>query len=186
MKRQIVKLTADHTSDFLQLHSDQNEAGWCFCVAWWAVTWDGWSERTAAANRQLRMDLWKRGEYDGYLLVVDDAVAGWCQVGQRDRLAKLSQQFALAPDADTWAITCFLIAPPYRGQGHTAYMLDSILADLAEQGVKHVEAFPRRGDDLDVYDLWNGPEAMFIRRGFLVVQDDPARPVLRLSLDPET
>ena len=186
MNRQVLRLDAAHTADFRRLHSDENQAGWCFCVAWWVSTWEGWSARTAPENRQLRKALWQRGHYDGYLLYIEDSVAGWCQAGRRDRLSKLTQQFALAPDPDVWAIICFLIAPIYRGQGHAAWLLDHVLRDLKKRGANIVEAFPRRGADLDIDDLWNGPEQMFLRRGFTVAQDDAVRPVLRLSLEVES
>lgn len=184
--RQVIRLDAAHVADFWRLHSDENQAGWCFCTAWWVPTWEGWSERSTEDNRHLRANLLQRGEYDGYLLYIDGAVAGWCQVGQRDRLRKLTRQFDLAPDPDMWAITCFLIAPSHRGQGHAAWLLDQVLNDLRARGAKAVEAFPRRGNQLDTLDLWNGPEMMFRQRGFAVFKEDPIRPVLRLSLRPES
>lgn len=168
--------------DFFRLHSAEHDAGWCFCAAWWVPTWDGWGARTADQNRAARERLLDRGQYDGYLLYVDDAPAGWCQAGPRDRLPKLVRQFGLAPDATTWAITCFFIAPAQRGQGLARHLLAAVLDDLRDRGVRRVEAFPKRGADLDALDVWNGPEGMFRRAGFQVVQDDPARPVLALEL----
>ena len=123
------------------------------------TTWDGWAARSAAENRQLRTNLWQRGQYDGYLLYVDGEIAGWCQVGPRDRLDKLTQQVSLAPDPAAWAITCFMIAPAHRGQGHAAWLLDHVLSDLKAQGVTIVETFPRRGDDLEVDDPVERPGA---------------------------
>jgi ribosomal protein S18 acetylase RimI-like enzyme len=169
-------------ADFFRLHSAASGAGWCFCAAWWVETWAGWGDRTAAKNRAVRDGLLDRGEYDGYLLYEEADPVGWCQVGPRDRLTKLTRQFALTPDPAVWAITCFLIAPAYRGQGLAAQLLDAVLADLRDRGVRRVEAFPKRGADLDTLDLWNGPEAMFRQAGFAVVQDDPTRPVLALDL----
>jgi hypothetical protein len=58
-------------------------------------------------------------------------------------------------------------------------------ACLPRRGAARLDAFPRRGADLaglDVLDLWNGPEAMFLATGFEVARDNPARPVLRLAL----
>lgn len=152
--------------------------GWCRCVAWWVPTWDGWAERSAAENASLRASLCARGEDDGYL-AYDDAGApiGWSQVGPRDRLEKLVRQFALPPDPTTWAITCFVIPPAARGRGVASRMLDAILADLPSRGARRVEAFPKRGQT-DAGGLWNGPEPMYLRAGFTVVQDDPVRPVL--------
>lgn len=176
------RFDASRRADFFRLHSAAHGADWCFCAAWHVPTWEGWGERTAAENRAVRESLLDRGEYDGYLLYVDDEPAGWCQVGPRDRLPKLVGQFGLTPDAEAWAITCFLIAPAQRGQGLAGQLLRAVLADLRARGVRYVEAFPKRGADLDALDLWNGPEGMFRRAGFRVVQEDPAGPVLTLDL----
>jgi len=181
MQKEVYRFEAARRDDFFRLHAAANDAGWCFCVAWWVPTWEGWGERAAVQNRELREALCERGEYDGYLLYVDGQPAGWCQAGPRDRLAKLARQFQLAPDPAAWAITCFQIAPAYRRQGLAAYLLDEVLHDLHARGVRRVEAFPKRGADLDMGDLWNGPEAMFRAAGFTVARDDPQRPVLALE-----
>lgn len=182
-RRTVVRWDASRRADFARLHCDANDAGWCQCVAWWVPTWAGWGERTAAENHALRDRLCARGEYDGYLaLEPDGAPVGWCQVGPRDRLEKLVRQFGLAPDPETWAITCFVIVPAARGQGVARLLLTEALADLRTRGARRVEAFPKRGDALAVGDLWNGPEALFRAEGFEVVKEDPVRPVLGRSI----
>jgi ribosomal protein S18 acetylase RimI-like enzyme len=181
MRTEVHRFDASRRADFFRLHNDANGCGWCLCVAWWTPTWDGWGDRTAEENRRLRESLLDRGEYDGYLLYVDETPAGWCQVGARDRLDKLARQFDLAPDPATWAITCFQIAPTYRRQGLATFLLAEVLRDLRQRGVRRVEAFPKRGDWLEVEDLWNGPESMFRAAGFRVMRDDPKRPVLALE-----
>ncbi len=182
MSGQVRHLEASLLDDFFRFHCDANQGGWCHCVAWWVATWEGWGDRTAAQNRELREQLFARGELDGYLLYEAGEPVGWCQVGPRDRLEKLRQQFALEPDPQVWAITCFLIAPRMRGFGHASKLLDQVLEDLRGRGVRFVEAYPKRGTGLTPLDLWTGPESMFRRRAFQVVHDDPARPVLSLDL----
>jgi ribosomal protein S18 acetylase RimI-like enzyme len=184
-KFHVVRFEASRTADFYAVHSAANGADWCYCTAWWTPTWDGWGERSAEQNRAARSDLLRRSQYDGYLLYVEEKAVGWCQVGPRDRLAKLVEQFQLQPDPGAWAVTCFLIAPSYRRQGLAAQMLNEVVRDLRHAGVKRVEVFPRRGRELDEYDLWNGPEDMFLEAGFEVVVEDPARPVLALDLGAE-
>ncbi len=49
------------------------------------------------------------------------------------------------------------------------------------RGASSIEAFPKRTAK-DAGEMWNGPESIFQRAGFLVVHDDPVRPVLRLQL----
>ncbi|MCP3916432.1 MAG: GNAT family N-acetyltransferase [bacterium] len=152
----------------------------CHCVAWWVPTWDGWGARTEEQNSALRQKLYDRGEYDGYLAYDGDEPVGWCQVGARDRLEKLREQFELAPDPHTWAITCFYVRESSRRSGVARTLLWRILDDLPEQGARRVEAFPKRGHS--VGEMWNGPEALFIEHGFQVVREDALRPVLALEL----
>ncbi len=182
MSRYVKQFNRASVDDFYRLHSRKNDAGWCFCAAWWVESWEKWSDRTVDENRNLRNNLLARGEYDGYLLYIDHEPIGWCQVGPRDRLRKLAQQFQLEPDPETWAITCFLIEPNHRRSGLAAYLFRQVLADLGQRGVKRVEVFPKRSPDIDAMDMWNGPESMFLKAGFEIVQDSPDRPVLAIEL----
>jgi GNAT superfamily N-acetyltransferase len=179
----VLPFSPELEADFYALHGPANEAGWCYCVAWWVSTWDGWNQRTAAENRRLRQSLLDQGQHDGYLLYVDGQPAGWCQAGPRDRLTLLVRRYQLPPDPETWALTCFFIAPSFRRQGLAGRLLHGVLADLAARGVKRVEAYPKRGQELDEVQLWTGPEAMFLGAGFEVAQDDPRRPILARSLE---
>jgi hypothetical protein len=33
MPREVRRLTAENRADFFRLHSEEHDAGWCFCVA---------------------------------------------------------------------------------------------------------------------------------------------------------
>ncbi len=178
----IVRFQAGVEADFWGLHSPEHGCGWCFCSAWWVPDWEGWADRSSDQNRSIREELLARGEYDGYLLYRGNQPIGWSQVGPRDRLIKLRQQFNLELDPQAWAITCFLIHPGYRRRGYARSLLMAILGDLSSRGAKRVEAFPRRGIDPEPPDLWNGPEAIFVEAGFEVIVDDPVRPVLACAL----
>lgn len=176
------RLDASRCADFLRLHCDANGLGWCRCVAWWVPAWEGWGERTAEQNLALRESLFERGELDGYLAYEGREPVAWCQVGRRDRLEKLTRTLALEPDPSVWAITCFAVAPRARGRGVASTLLARVLADLARRGVRRVEAFPRRGEELDAADLWNGPAAMYAAAGFELAREGSPRAVLALEL----
>ena len=177
------RLTPELEDAFFAFHSNRAKGrGWCFCCAWWVPTWDGWGERTALQNRELRGSLFARGELDGYLLFDEESPVGWCQVGPRDRLAKLVRQFDLTPDPATWAITCFLVVPEARRHGVARALLEGVLADLPARGALRVEAFPRSGANLDALGMWNGPAALFAAAGFEVVQAGESRDVMALEL----
>jgi GNAT superfamily N-acetyltransferase len=168
--------------DFFRLHSEENGCGWCFCAAWWVPTWEGWSDRIVEENRELRNELLEQGHYDGYLLYSEDQPIGWCQVGKTGRLEKLVEQFSLFEVKEAWAISCFLIAPQFRGQGMASFMLKEIIEDLQGRGAESVLAFPKAETGLDQLDMWNGPLAMYLEAGFSIWKEDPIRPVLLLDL----
>jgi GNAT superfamily N-acetyltransferase len=184
---EIRRMTPATRDDFYRVHCDANGTGLCNCVAWWVPTWDGWDERTAGQNRVLRDALFDGGEYDGYLLYVDGEPAGWAQVGRRDRLEKIVRQFDLPPDPGTWAITCFTIIPTYRRRGLARRLLRAILDDLRTDGngIGRVEAYPRRGADLEPEEMWTGPESIYLAEGFTITHADTRRLVVGIELAPD-
>ena len=181
-ERKVLRFVPGMEADFWALHNAEHGCGWCYCSAWWVPDWEGWAERSDEQNRKVREELLSRGEYDGYLLYRGGQPIGWSQVGPRDRLIKLCQQFDFKPDPETWAITCFLIHPDYRRRGFARSLLQGILGDLPARVVRRVEVYPRRGPDLSPGDLWNGPESLFLEAGFQEIKDDSVRPILQLEL----
>ncbi|HEY3251060.1 MAG TPA: GNAT family N-acetyltransferase [Ignavibacteria bacterium] len=170
MNIRIKKLSEKYKTDFFRIHSGDDR--WCNCTAWWVKTWDGWGDRTAEENLMLREELFDKGEYDGYLLYIDNTPIGWCQCVKRDRLEKLTNQFNLTPSPDAWAITCFLIKPQFRKQGLSQKFLDLILNDLEKNGIKHVQAFPKCGFNLPDGEVWTGPENIYLKAGFVSETDN--------------
>jgi GNAT superfamily N-acetyltransferase len=182
MQVSVHRIDATRRRDFYELHSEKNGHAWCFCVAWWVDGFDGWGERSAADNRALREATFDRGDYDGYLLYADGEPAGWCQCAPLDRLEHLRSRYDLAPDPNVWAISCFFIAPAFRGRGLARRLLADVIADLRERKIAEVQAFPLRGKDLPVEDLWKGPEALLRELGFAILRDDERLPVYHLTL----
>lgn len=179
------RLDMSTRADFFKLHSKTNDCGWCCCVAWWVPTWDGWSDRTAVQNRLLRQQLFDHGEFDGYLYYDDKTPIGWCQVGPRDRLQKLVKQFALSPDPDVWAITCFLVLPSHRRKGMARSMLEAVLEDLKSRAVTRVQAFPKQTESEDPLEHWCGPVQLFQEVGFRQTSAVGAPLIFEYSLDRE-
>jgi GNAT superfamily N-acetyltransferase len=172
----IRRLADDCVDDFMRLH--ESCGGGCFCAAWWVPTWAEWGERSAEQNRDLRRDLIARGETDGYLFYLDDRAVGWCQVGRRDRLAKLVAHYGLDPEPDVWAITCVLLLPAHRHEGHARRFIELALEDLRSRGVERVHAFPIVATGLPDDEVWTGPVRLFESLGFTVLRAHERLPVL--------
>lgn len=184
MKIETLPLEKARIADFYRVHSKANGADWCFCTAWWVPTWEGWGDRTAEENRAFRDSLFAQGMYDGYLLYADDEPVGWCQCGKRDRLTKLVESHGLQPDSDVIAITCFFIAPRYRGHELAHRLLQGVLRDLQNKGEKRVQAFPCHRQGLPPEDVWTGPESLYQQAGFRRVKKCEKRTVMELRLFP--
>jgi GNAT superfamily N-acetyltransferase len=167
---------------FYHLHSKANEADWCYCMAWWTSTWSEFAERSSEQNRSLREELFAAGQNDGYLLYINDEVAAWCQCGVRDRLPKLLETYALEPESETFAFTCFLVTKKWRGRGVAHQLLCRSLEDLTARGVNRVQAYPRRGVLLTDDDAWQGTERLFQRAGFELIRDHESWPIYQLDL----
>jgi len=177
----VERFAPERLADFDRVHSDERGAGWCKCVAWWVPTWDGFGARTAEQNASLRRDLCERGEWDGLLAYDGDDAIGWCQVGPRDRLQKLVSQLGLPADPDTWAVTCFLVAPGWRRRGVARALLAAAVRAARDAGARRIEGYPAAGGSFDDDDAWTGTASMFDRAGFAVAVD--SRPRLVVSLD---
>mgnify|MGYP002713159325 CR=1 FL=1 len=175
-------LDAERVPDFYRLHCDRHDTGWCFCVAWWVPDWETFAERSAEENQAERQRLFDQGEFDGYMLYDGEEVVAWAQVGRRDRLEKLRDNFGLPPDPEVHALSCILVRPDRRGQGMARRLLQGILVRLRERGVKRLQAFPKSHDELDALEAWTGPRGLFVREGFRLIQQGEVRAVYECGL----
>lgn len=124
-----------------------------------------WRERRAAM-----VALFGVGAAFGYLGYVDGRPGGWVNAAMRGfQLARRGDD-AEPPDRHVVAITCFNIAPPYRGHGLAAALLDRVIADAASRGARWVEAYPLNdGHGVEVVNF-RGPRSLYDSRGFEVVK----------------
>lgn len=86
-------------------------------------------------------------------------------------------------DQDVIAISCFGIAPPYRGHGLVPRLLQRVLDDAASIGARWVEAYPFSDQDDVDEDNWLGRAAILAAHGFEAVETLAGQSVMRRRID---
>jgi GNAT superfamily N-acetyltransferase len=178
----VERLTPERESDFVAFMQRNEDGAWCWCSAWWTPTWEGFGDRTAEQNRGLRDSLFADGIHDGYLAYAAGAPIGWMQAGPRDRLTKVLDDFDLPAEEGVWAVTCFNVLAPCRGQGVARRLLATAVEDAKASGATAVEGYPRHGTGHEPGEVWTGPESLFLGAGFTELSRGPRRAVWRLDL----
>lgn len=142
-----------------------------------------WAARTAADNRRDMSAGITEGKVTGLLAYADGKPVGWCNYGVTTMLSGVMHKLGLsAGDHEAvGSVACFVIAPPYRGHGVAARLLDSAIDRLRQRGVRAVEAYPRRLED-SAQANYRGPLGMFLRAGFELHRETDKNLIVRKTL----
>ncbi len=125
-----------------------------------------WRAARAQSAERLRC-----GTTFGYLAYAGGKAAGWVNASLRSetRLFQDVDPEGPAP-ASVIAISCFVIAPPFRRHGIAAALLDRVIADAAARGAQWIEAYPHTKPEEGAAGHFRGPRAMYDARGFQPVE----------------
>lgn len=189
-------VTEDRIADWLELFDHTGFAGnppWasCYCTEPHLLHPDGsydppgedprWQER-----REAMLTMLGNGIAFGYLAYAGGDVAGWVNASLRSNQALHRRgEGADVPDPRVVAVSCFVIAPPFRRHGVAATLLDRVISDAAGRGATHVEGYPFKPKDPQPglppdAGEYRGPRAMFEERGFEEVAERERDWVMRL------
>jgi GNAT superfamily N-acetyltransferase len=166
-------VTADRVDDWLQLFDHDVFAGFpqwsaCYCTEPHLYTGEEGSNRgTWRDKRATMIERFASGTVQGYLAYVDGRPAGWVNASTRDEYALFRRNDD--EDVCTIGVSCFAIAPPYRGHGVSKALLDRVVADAASRDAHWIEAYPfndGRGNDNPDF---RGPRQLYDERGFTEV-----------------
>ncbi|MGW5365775.1 N-acetyltransferase family protein [Actinopolymorpha pittospori] len=145
----------------------------------------GIEQRPWRQNRELMISLLRSGRAYGYLAYADDKPAGWVNASMRSECATYRLGDSADPsDRDVIAISCFGIAPPYRGHGLVHLLLQRVLADAVSRGAHWVEAYPFNDQENVDEDNWLGQAALLTAHGFDAVGTLQRQSVMRFRVDP--
>jgi len=117
----------------------------------------------------------------GRVLYVDEEPAGYLMYAPPWRVPR-STGFATAPaGADAVLLTAAHVRPEHRGGGLGRVLVQSMVKDLAQRGVRAVEAYGALGDDVADRECLV-PAGFLLAVGFKTVRAHPRHPRLRMDL----
>jgi GNAT superfamily N-acetyltransferase len=100
----------------------------------------------------------------GYLAYENGKVIGWCNVNMRSALPKYDDN---SKDSESvLSIACFMVEKEYRRKGIAQKLLDRIIKDAREQGIRVIEAYPRKKAQTES-GSFHGPYSMYEKNGFM-------------------
>jgi ribosomal protein S18 acetylase RimI-like enzyme len=175
-------LTPSSCDDYLAYFDDYafpDNPAWasCYCISYNIDMAPGdFDDRSATENRAEKAAMIERGDATGVLAYSAGHVAGWCNAGPRTSYPLLDKdpEFAADDPASAGAIVCFVIAPPYRGQGLAGKLLDGACDMLRERGLKTVYAYPPKSVGTEA-GSYHGKLPMYLAAGFAETEKGNAR-----------
>lgn len=180
-------LTPERWNDLVDLFGPERGANsGCWCM-WWRMKRADWK----AAAREEKRDRFRAivdvGPPPGVLAYAGDKAVGWCAVGPRETLPRMTSSRVAAPFdgiEGVWAVNCFYVRSGYRGQGLMQVLLDGAVAFARKQGAKIVEACPIETErKLTWGEGYVGVAPVFRAAGFTeVARRSPTRPLMCLAI----
>jgi len=153
MDLRVRPLDAETWKDFERLALRYNGVwGGCWCMAFHP---EGVGKgHTVEGNREAKRRRVLEGKAHASLVYSGEEAVGWCQFGSPDELPRIKMRReyeALAAAPPAWRITCFFVAPDFRGRGVAAHALDGALGLMKGMGGGLVESFPQETGEARAY-----------------------------------
>lgn len=162
-------VTADRFDDLAAVINPNRRENHCWCLSHRCT--DQEIAELGETREQAMRTLTER-EPQGVVTYRDGEPVGWCSIGPRSDITRLTRSKLIRPfdDLDVWSVICVVVRSGHRRQGVTPVMLEGAVAYAAEHGAPAVEAYPVDPPGrMDLTMAFVGTRAMFERVGFEVV-----------------
>ena len=164
-------VTPDRFEDFADVINPNRRAAHCWCLSH-RLQAKEIEELGGGSREQAMRELCEREHPPGVVTYLDGTPVGWCNVGPRSEITRLSRSRLIRPvdDLPVWSIVCVVVRSGHRKQGVTGHLIEGAVAYAAANGAPAVEAHPvdPKGR-MDLTMAFVGTKAMFDKAGFEVV-----------------
>ena len=166
---------------------------WCTWFRQRQKDFDAGARDGGAGNRTLLRRLTTDGQVPGLIAEgTSGEPVGWVSVGPREDFPRILRSTTLRPEPspdieNVWAVVCFWVPRPYRGEGVSGALLAGAVRYAAESGAAVVEGYPvdttlRRPP---ASGLFTGTLGLFSAAGFTIARaPSPERPVVQRIVGP--
>ena len=181
------EVTSDRVDDWLRFFDHDAFAGnpdWasCYCLEPHIPATPEQPERAWRETRATVAERLRCGTTFGYLAYVDGRPAGWVNASRRSDYGLFRLVDPDGPEpSSVVAVSCFVVAPPFRRHGIASALLDRVIADAAVRGASWIEAYPHNTPDASDAGHFRGPRAMYDARGFEPINVRERETVVRRS-----
>ena len=164
-------VTPDRFEDFADVINRTRRPHHCWCLSHRLRA--GEIDELGEGNREQAMRrLCERDRPPGVVAYRDGEPVGWCNIGPRTEITRLTGSRLIRPIDDTpvWSVVCVVVRPGHRRRGVTAPLLEGAVSYAASHDAPAVEAYPVDPPGrMDLTMAFVGTRAMFERVGFQVV-----------------
>ena len=127
-------------------------------------------ERSAAINRERKLERVRAGTTHAALVFDGDDCLGWCQFGSPAELPRIKNRKAYEAGATTppdWRIACNFVGKGHRRRGVATAALAGALDLIAGLGGGVVEGYPEPAGAVPAGFLFNGALSTYEKLGFV-------------------
>lgn len=189
MNLEIKPLTPELAADFFDFFDNRaftDHAEWSFC---YCTYFHIDSEREKVISNRVKegkdfrtilrnaaAEFINDGTLQGYLIYDGDITIGFVNANDKTAYRRFDVDRAMSTYVSessccrVKAVTCFTIAPEYRGKGIATIVLERICKDAGQDGYSAVEGYPRTYPEHFEFP-YNGPERLFEKVGFVKVDE---------------
>lgn len=164
-------VTPDRFEDFADVINKNRRANHCWCLSH-RLTAGEIAELGDGSRERAMRRLCERENPPGVVTYLDGEPVGWCNIGPRSEITRLTRSRLIRPidDVPVWSIICVIVRPGHRRQGVTQHLIEGAVEYAGSRAAPAVEAYPVDPPGrMDLTMAFVGTRTMFERAGFRVV-----------------